>query len=98
VVEQIGDGAFSAGAKAGEPNDATGLAVALFAFLPRDGVFVPVDLNLLRVGHGGLGIRDLGIRKPLAASQCSDQLFLIIWIVSGRPCLRNPGKEPKAKK
>jgi hypothetical protein len=47
VIDQIGDGAFSAGAQSGEPENAAGMAVEFFAFFARDGVFVPMHLNLI---------------------------------------------------
>ena len=51
VIDQVRDGALAAGAQAGEPDHAAGMAVAFFPFRPADAVFVPMDLDLMLLGH-----------------------------------------------
>jgi len=52
VVHQIGNRAFPASTKAGEPDHATFLPIETLAFLASDGVFVPVYLNVRILSHG----------------------------------------------
>ena len=51
VIDQVGDRALAASAQTGKPDDAAGMSVASLAFGSRHRVLVPMDLDLMLVGH-----------------------------------------------